>query len=79
MPLNVPTPVPLLRRLRWLLPVLSLTGCAATCPTPEPVSPKLPSRPSVSTPIPSESYTESARQNSSKRQQRRMATQVMSN
>ena len=56
----------------------SLTACAATCPTPEPVSQRLPSPPSVSTPIPSVTYTESAKQNSQKRRQRLQATQVMS-
>lgn len=39
---------------------LSLTACATKPPTPPAVSPPLPPAPSLSTPIPSLSYSESA-------------------
>lgn len=64
--------------LLLLLPLLSLTGCETPCPKPGAASPVLPSRPSVSTPAPSVTYTESARANSQKRRERLQATQLMS-
>ena len=68
------------RPMLWLLllPLLSLAGCETTCPKPSVVSPTLPSKPSVSTPLPSVTYTESARLSSQKRRERLLATQVMS-
>lgn len=49
-----------LRSVMLLALALSLTACASKPPTPPAVSPRLPPAPSLSTPIPSLSYSENA-------------------
>ena len=67
-----------LNAMRVLLPmlVLSLSGCATKLPPPT-VCPPLPSPPSVSTPQPSESYSESVSQRLSDWRQRLMDTPLI--
>ena len=43
--------------LLLLLPPVLLTGCGATLPPCDPASPPLPAPPSISTPLPQESYS----------------------
>ena len=61
-----------------LLPfVMLLKGCGHKQPTPPAVLPKLPPPPSLSTPTPSESYSQSAKRDMEKWQRKLMDTQVM--
>ena len=63
--------------LLLLLPVL-LTGCGATSPVCPPVSSPLPAPPSISTPLPQESYSERAAQKLQRWREQLTATQLMS-
>lgn len=53
-------PVKLQRAVMLALLALSLTACATKAPTPPAVSPPLPPAPSLSTPLPSLSYSATA-------------------
>ena len=63
-----------------LLPllVLSLIGCATNCPDPTPVSPKLPTLPSVTTPLPQTPYSLIAADSIKTWRQKLMAMPLMS-
>ena len=67
---------------KTLLPLLPLpallTGCAATLPPCEPVSQPLPAPPSISTPLPQESYSARAQRNISGWQNKLTGTLLMS-
>ena len=61
-----------------LLLILNLTGCAHNCPTPPAVSPQLPPVPSLSTPLPSVSYSLTAAEAIKNWREKQMATRLMS-
>ena len=58
---------------------LSLTGCGATLPTCPTESAVLPVRPSISTPLPQQSYLESAQRDIQSWRRRLKDTQLLSN
>ena len=55
-----------------------LTGCTASLPQCQPVSQPLPVRPSLTTPLPQQSYLANARANTQQWQSELMATPMMS-
>ena len=73
----LPAPVKLPCAVIVTLLSLSLTGCAASCPTLPAESLTLPPPPSLSTPLPSEPYSKTAAQRMQSWSQKLMATQVM--
>lgn len=58
--------------------LLSQTGCATNCPEPTPVSPKLPTLPSVTTPLPQTPYSLIAADSIKTWRQKLMAMPLMS-
>lgn len=58
--------------------LLSQTGCATNCPEPTPVSPTLPTPPSVSTPLPQTPYSQTWSALVKKSRERLGATLLMS-
>lgn len=62
----------------WLLLALSLTGCATPSTPSAPSSPTLPPPPSLSQPIPQQSYSERARTNIEAWQRRLTDTRLIS-
>lgn len=73
-----PVPVKTLCAATVTLLALSLTGCATNCPTLPAVSLTLPQPPSLSTPLPSVSYSQSAAESERHSRQRLMGTRLMS-
>lgn len=60
-----------------LLPVLMLMACASNSPQPTSALPQLPKKPSLTTPVPSQSYSVSAQQDMQRWQKRLMDTPLM--
>ena len=74
----LPVSVRTLCAAMWLRLALSLTACASKPPRLPDDSLQLPPLPSLSTPLPSESYSKTAAQRMQSWYQKLMATQVMS-
>lgn len=64
-------------RLMLMVPVLLLAACASNSPRVEVASPRLPLPPSLTTPMPSQTYSESARLDIQRWQERLTGTQLM--
>ena len=73
----LPVSVKTLCAAMWLLLALSLTACASKPPRLPDDSLQLPLLPSLSTPLPSESYSTTAARRMESWSQKLMATQVM--
>ena len=74
----LPVPAKPLYAAMLTLLVLSLMGCAHNSPTPPAELPQLPPPPSLSTPLPSASYSLSAAESERTSRAKLMGTQMMS-
>lgn len=74
----LPAPVKSLCVVTATLLALSLTACATKPPRPPADSPQLPPKPSVSTPLPSTSYSLTAAEAIKNWRAKQMATRLMS-
>ena len=79
LPSKKPKRVRLKTNALLMLCALSLMGCGATLPTCPTESAVLPVRPSISTPLPQQSYLESAQRDIQSWRRRLKDTQLLSN
>lgn len=77
-PSNAPKPVPQPLKLALLICAASLQACATNSPPQTPVCPPPPTPPFVSTPQPSMSYSESAKQRTQIWREKLKGTRLMS-
>lgn len=66
------------QKLLPLLPALLMAACATQSPAPTVASPRLPAKPSISTPVPQEPYSVSASNRIENWRKRLMGTLLMS-